>query len=427
MSKRDAINFSNYAALDAAFAFDKSARRIDIDGRLHVEKSNISKATVNPYLGKEIPNWQTLGLEPEKIYQLFRDPKELKKGADTFNNIPLLSKHVPVSAEDHQPDLVVGSTGTDAKFESPYLTNSLVVWESVAIAGIETREQCELSCAYRYTPVMEAGTFDGQPYDGRMTEIIGNHVALVEIGRAGSDVVVADSMQNLINQKEEMTMTRKEKMVLAHAAAIKIAQDAGISRKDLAKLLGLDAESVSKLPDEPKLKGASDEDDEKREDESDEEYEERMKAKKKKPAEDAEEDEGDPYKESKAGEKTAKEAAEGKPNKTEAGENNKKAMDAAIKVAQDAAVKRIQDIAAAEKAVKHIVGEVAALDSAEAVYKVALDHLGVDVTGVHPSAYAALVKLAGTTKKAVVAQDSSLKSNTEFKEMFPNAVIPKKG
>jgi hypothetical protein len=257
-----------------ALAFDKSVRSVDVDGRLHVAVSNLSKATVNPYLGKEIPNHSGLGLDPEKIYNLFRDPEELKKGAHTFNNIPLLSKHVPISADDHKPDLVVGSTGTDAVFESPYLKNSLVVWESVAIGGIETRDQCELSCAYRYIPIMEAGTFEGMPYDGRMTGIIGNHVALVEIGRAGSDVVVADE-NPFINNQEGFIMTRKDKLVIAHAAAIKIAQDAGISKKELAKLLGLDAEAVSKLPDEPKLKAN---DAEKLEGETDEEYAERMKA-----------------------------------------------------------------------------------------------------------------------------------------------------
>ncbi|MFY3690853.1 DUF2213 domain-containing protein, partial [Achromobacter xylosoxidans] len=44
-------------------AFDRATvRRIDVDGRMHVEISNISKATVNPYRGSEIPDWEALGL-----------------------------------------------------------------------------------------------------------------------------------------------------------------------------------------------------------------------------------------------------------------------------------------------------------------------------------------------------------------------------
>lgn len=175
-------------------AFDRaSVRTFDVDGRLRVEITNISKATVNGYLGSEIPGGEELGLDPRKIYQLLRDPQELEAAAGTFNGIPVLSEHTPVSADDHRPDLVVGSTGTDAVFEDPYLKNSLVVWAADAIKGIENGEQRELSCAYRYVPVMEPGTYEGMRFDGRMTQLIGNHVALVATGRAGPDVVVGDS------------------------------------------------------------------------------------------------------------------------------------------------------------------------------------------------------------------------------------------
>lgn len=178
----------------AGLAFDRaSVRSFDVDGRLRVELTNISKATVNGYLGSEIPGGEELGLDPRRIYQLLRDPKELEAAAATFNGIPVLSEHTPVSAADHRPDLVVGSTGTDAVFETPYLKNSLVVWAADAIKGIENGEQRELSCAYRYTPVMEPGTYEGTRFDGRMTQLIGNHVALVATGRAGPDVVVGDS------------------------------------------------------------------------------------------------------------------------------------------------------------------------------------------------------------------------------------------
>jgi hypothetical protein len=47
-------------------AFDRSARSYDADGRLHVAVSHISKATVNPYQGAEIPGYQELGLDPTK-------------------------------------------------------------------------------------------------------------------------------------------------------------------------------------------------------------------------------------------------------------------------------------------------------------------------------------------------------------------------
>jgi hypothetical protein len=169
-----------------------SARSYDADGRLHVAVCNISKANVCEYLGSEIPDYERLGLQADRLYRLYRDPAELAQAAPTFNNLPVLSRHVPVDARDHRPDLVCGSTGTDARFIPPYLQNSLVIWTAAAIEGVESGRQRELSAAYRYRPVMEPGTAAGERFDGRMTEIIGNHVALVTEGRAGADVVVGD-------------------------------------------------------------------------------------------------------------------------------------------------------------------------------------------------------------------------------------------
>ncbi len=178
-------------------AFDRSARWIDADGRLHVDRSHISKAQISPYYGKEIPGYEALGLQPDTVYRLFRDPVELERGAATFARLPILSEHVPVTVDTPRPDLVVGAIGSEITFTPPYLDADLCVWDATAISGIETDKVRELSCAYRYVPVMEPGEFEGQPYDGRMTEIQGNHLALVETGRAGPDVVVSDSAEEI--------------------------------------------------------------------------------------------------------------------------------------------------------------------------------------------------------------------------------------
>ena len=236
-------------------AFDRTARRIDADGRLHVDRSHISKATVNPYYGREIPGFDALGLQPDKVYRLLRDPVELERAAATFARLPILSEHVPVTVDAPRPDLVVGSIGSEIEFTPPYLDADLCIWDAAAIAGIETDKVRELSCAYRYVPVMEPGEFEGQPYDGRMTEIQGNHLALVEVGRAGSDVVVADK-NPFTPRNPAMKMTKLGKALFAAlcAASPVLAADSALpalvgpaTRKNFkkdevkAKLLALDA------------------------------------------------------------------------------------------------------------------------------------------------------------------------------------------
>lgn len=362
------------------FAFDRTSRRIDADGRLHVAMTNISKSVVNPYYGREIPGYQELGLDGGKIYQMLRHPDELAKSAASFNNIQLLSRHQPVSASDNPEKLVVGSTGTDGIFNKPYLQNSLVVWDAAEIAGIESEDKCQLSASYRYVPVMEPGEYEGKAYDGVMTNIIGNHVALVEIGRAGSDVVVAD--ENPF--KEQRMKTKKE--LLADLLKPFLAADAA---PDLDAILALAKDEKDEPDDDDKIKDG----------ENEEEYKARMA--KKKPAMDIEKPKEEP-----------------KPEVTKA------AMDEAIKLAEDSTIKKMRDIQTAEKVVAPIVGEIAAMDSAKEVYKLALDAMSVNVEGVDPSAYGAMVKLAiaGMTKKpALVAQDSGLAA-----KLFPEAITLKR-
>jgi 8-oxo-dGTP pyrophosphatase MutT (NUDIX family) len=174
-----------------------TVRSFDQDGRMRVAVTNISKANICPYRGEEIPEYERLGLEKDKIYLLLRDPEELRKSVPTWNGIQLLRKHEPVDADDHKKHDIIGTTGTNAEYDHPYLRNSLVFWTSEGINLVETQKQRELSCGYHYDPDMTPGVYEGYPYDGVMRNIRGNHVAVVEEGRVGSDVMVADSIAAL--------------------------------------------------------------------------------------------------------------------------------------------------------------------------------------------------------------------------------------
>ena len=60
------------------------------------------------------------------------------------------------------PELIVGSTGTDASFDSSDLENCMVIWAAPAIAGIEDGSCDGISAGYKYLPVVEAGVFEGK-------------------------------------------------------------------------------------------------------------------------------------------------------------------------------------------------------------------------------------------------------------------------
>jgi uncharacterized protein len=486
LDKMSGQEFAQDAAFEN-FAFDRaSVRRHDVDGRMHVDDSNISKANVCPYLGSEIPNWQGLKLNPKQIYQLYRDPDELEKAASTFNNLPILSKHVEVNAANHRPDLLIGTTGSTANFDKGYLKNSLAFWVLEAIEDIQQERKEELSSAYRYRADMTPGVApDGTKFDGVMRDIIGNHVALVEEGRAGPDVMVGDSKKELnmklaISQKAMMVRgavasfiaprlaadakmpalaplllgltgenfkEKKPKIAAAITKAIKplLAKDA--SAEGLAKLL-------DHLEETPVQDDMDPEDDMVLDEEEVPEDPGVTKVEKPNPMEalmaflQSKLSPEDMAQVEKLCGEEGKEGAEDepvpfkgmpKPGGKMAGDKEKEdkeefmdkpAMDAAIaKARKDTladATKNFQAIRLAERAVFPYVGEVTkAFDSASDVYKHALEAMKVDIKGVDVSAYPAMLKLVPVVDKKTTAHNQNLGMDaanaSDFEKRFPNA------
>lgn len=431
-----------------ALTFDStpSVRTKDENGFLHVALTPISKATVNPYLGKEIEGSKEHGFEPDKIYYGLRDPDELAKGAGTFNGLPLLLEHHPTDAENLPKEWVVGSMGTDAVFEKPYLKNSLTVTDAQAIQYIEDGTAKEISCSYRFTPDFTAGEYteaDGSKvhYDFIMRDIKGNHVALVPEGRAGHDVKVADgidAVKYIANEERRsnmpiddfiakfMPLASDEEKAAAKAALEALAKDEeptfaeGVSygeklEKEESKKLDSEHESegMKKALEKDEAEDACGKDEELPVDE--ENLDELMKDPKFKAAFEM----GVRY-----GEKREK----ADPEKIDA-DHEREGMEKALgedsmKKIHDSIFAKVRGINAAAKKVRPLVGEISdplAFDSAEAIYKFALEKTGKNVKKYPETAYEGMIDMV-LEHKPVVAEDSAMSGDIGGADEFMKAL-----
>ena len=374
-------------------AMDKSARSYDRNGHLIVDRTIITKAAVNPYLGSSIPRWKELGLDPNKEYMLLRDPEELRKSLDTFKGLQLLKRHIPVDASQPEKESTIGSIGTDITMdEDGRVWSSLRVFDQEGIDYIESKALGELSAGYAYDAVMKSGTFNGVPYDGIMRNIHGNHVAIVERGRIGSDAIIADSIEGQLMAK---------KIVMKKGGLAKLREQLGMdSAEDIKKTIMAVHEALALDEDDKKSDAEDEDDDKKAEDEEDVEIVE---------DEEDKQTQADKDNESEAMRLKAREKREEKDRERDKEQAQDMAMDAAeIR-------NGIMSIFKAGREVEPLVGQIAldGFTSDHAVYEYALKQKGIETKGINTAGLAALVK---AQKSAGVAMDSAPKAGPTSKE-----------
>src|SRR6185312_7301489 len=368
--RADAIRAKEFGGNGAhdAIAIDRaSVRSYDDDGYLHVASSTISSAQVNPYLGREIMGVDpSLNLDPDRRYMMLRDPAALEAAVTSMHGKPLLFTHKGVTADRYDKETVVGAV-INPRWEAPDIKAELVVWPSEASRAIESEEKRDLSAGYRYRPIMEPGTYNGQAYDGRMVDIDFNHLALVPDGRVDGALVADSQIEDSIVSKI-LKVLRPD---VADRLKGKLAADATIA--DVSALLASDegmatSPNIGAPPMDKKARDAEPEEflKSKMKAEDWNTYDEMRKARDKRARDESEEEEKKKEAEDKrardeAEEKAEKEAkdrrAKDRKAKDEETEEEKKARE--DKEAED---KRARDAEAAQKGVEQLMSSGGAMD-----------------------------------------------------------------
>lgn len=204
------------------------AKRIDENGFWIIENNPLSKVGIYPYLGKQIDPNGSLGLEPDKIYNVLRPEEELSKEEtiSSFKLIPLIDEHEMIGGEFTPAEKkgVEGILGEKIRFEDGKITGDIKIFSEKMKNQIENGKK-ELSLGYRCKYEFKPGVWNLQPYEVIQKDIKGNHIALVEHGRMGSDVRVYDSkngtetttfdslgeLKQMFEKKENETSTEEKK------------------------------------------------------------------------------------------------------------------------------------------------------------------------------------------------------------------------
>lgn len=250
------------------------AKEIDPNGYWYIKGNPLTKEGVFSYSGCQIDQTGKLGLEPDRLYNVYRPASELTSAETikSFNGVPLINDHEMIGdgCTDYDSRPAGGVLfNVDRGTDMAALFGDFKIY-SESLKNEITNGKKELSLGYRCKYEPSRGVFGGKTYDFVQRDIIGNHIALVDKGRMGSDIRVYDSKAMVFDsitdvnpaEKGIPTMTDEEKKAkeAEEAAAAQKAQDEATAAEEAKKAqeaqMAADAEAEELKKKEAEQKAA---------------------------------------------------------------------------------------------------------------------------------------------------------------------------
>lgn len=189
--------------MESVFRVDKGqvgSHRVDDNGNLIVEGA-ITRTGVFTYVHRD-KDGKTFTTHELRHPDDVKHPDALK----SFIQVPVTDDH-PYEGKvtpDNVKKYAVGNLGDTVKVDGKFVKADLIIRDAKTIAKIKGdsgKAKRELSCGYRANVIPENGEYMGQRYDHRQTNIRGNHVAIVQAGRAGPEVrLMLDSADAVLEE-----------------------------------------------------------------------------------------------------------------------------------------------------------------------------------------------------------------------------------
>jgi len=177
--------------------------------------ATIARTGVQEYLSADIDKSKAPSTfeMPERL-MVYRPESEVfsKESMASFANKPVTDNHPPeLLTSENVRQYSVGTSDSSIDRSGDMMTTTLRIMDADAIKSIEGG-RCQLSNGYHCDIDWTEGiTPTGVKYDAIQRNIRGNHIALVDAGRAGPVCSLADSGDTLINRGGKMNEQEQKK------------------------------------------------------------------------------------------------------------------------------------------------------------------------------------------------------------------------
>ena len=187
----------------------------------------------------------------------YRDAEEVfePESLDSFRMVVVTDDHpAEMVTADNVKDVQVGHVGSDVRRDGDFVRASLVITDPEVIRSIQDGK-VELSCGYFAQVIQDAGVApDGTPFTSRQTNIRGNHLALVEQGRAGPscrlllDAGDAITKQDIMPKKKtKQSKVRKDAKVIVGGVEFDVPEEVAEAIGEMGEKVEKQAAELARL------------------------------------------------------------------------------------------------------------------------------------------------------------------------------------
>lgn len=165
----------------------QTAREVDKNGFLTIKGCPISSFGIFDYSAGQVG----LPGDPNRIVKVYRPESAVNnpEAINSFKNVPFIDDHEMLSGfEGDEYNTAPEEKGVDGVltsevyFDSPWMRGNLKVFSRRLRRAIDSGK-VDLSLGYDCDFIVQSGEFNGQPYEVIQTNLRGNHIALVDMGR----------------------------------------------------------------------------------------------------------------------------------------------------------------------------------------------------------------------------------------------------
>ena len=216
------------------------APRFTANGYMVVDAA-VARVGIQTYSGREV------GMPQMDAVRLYRPEAQVFHGdaLGSFTHKPVTDNHPTemVTASNWKAH-AVGMTGDSVVRDGDHVRVPFTVMDGATIALVQSGKR-ELSCGYVCDLDWTPGTTpSGEAYDAVQTNIRGNHLAIVDRGRAGSTCRIGDSWIATPPTMKDRTMPENLRSVLLDGLTI---QTTDQGAQAIEKLQAALADAASKL------------------------------------------------------------------------------------------------------------------------------------------------------------------------------------